>query len=139
MFRHFWADFDNQERDTMEDGWKSCAFFVTSLLTMFGALDRPHSTVKSSIEALEKYGWQKVTEPKPGDVLIWEDTKPTPDDEAVPHVGFYIGQEQAVSTSWQQKTPIKHDWLFRDFTERAVTVIYRGKHLMPDDIKITEN
>jgi hypothetical protein len=57
----------------------------------------------------------------------------------MPHIGFYIGNERAISNSSTQRVPIEHDWRFRETRERTVTAIYRGKHLMPDNIKIVED
>lgn len=139
MFRHFWADFDEERRDTMQDGWTSCAFFVSSVLTIFKAIDGPHSTVISTEEALEKTGWQKVTEPEAGDVLVWEPRQATSEDPEMDHIGFYVGDEMAVSTSWRARTPVKHDYMYRDGAQRAITAIYRGKSLMPDNIKTIDD
>lgn len=136
MFRNYYADFDGVRRDTMNDGETSCAFYVSAVLTIFGAFKSTSSTVTGVVNKLEEAGWQKVDTPEPGDVLVWE--KMVYDDEEHEHIGFYVGDEKAISTSAKAKTPIKHDWLFRDSEERKITAIYRGKHLMPNDIKIIE-
>lgn len=135
MFRHFWADFDGELRDTMQDGWTSSAFFVSSILMMFSTITSLSSTVKSLEEKLVENNWKQVKTPEAGDILIWEESKPTPKDLAMAHVGFYIGEKRAISASWRAKTPIEHDWLFRESKERKIVSIYRGKHLMPDNIK----
>lgn len=140
MFRHFYARIDGEETDTMEDGLKACAFYVSSVLAVFGVLDKPHSLVSSLVAAIEKAGWQKVESgPEPGDVLVWEPARPTPEDEPIDHIGFYIGEERAISNLWRERTPGEHDWLFRGSSERQVVAIYRGKHLMPVDVKTVEN
>lgn len=137
MFRHTYASFDGEQRDTMEDGWKSCAFHVSAILKMFGAIDKTHSTVASTVEALKAANWQAVDidKPQPGDVLVWDKLVLEPGDEPVDHIGFYVGDNKAISNSWRARTPIEHDWLCRDHVERPVVAIYRGQHLMPDDIK----
>lgn len=136
MFRNYYADFDGERRDTMNDGEISCAFYVSGILTIFGVIDSTSSTVEGLAKKLEETGWQKVETPEPGDVLVWE--KKIFDNEEHAHTGFYIGEEKAISTSVKTKTPTKHDWLSRDNEERKITAIYRGKHLMPNDIKIIE-
>lgn len=138
MFRHVWADFDGERRDTMNDGGTSCAFYVSGVLAMFNVIEKPSSTIQSVVDNILKAGWQKVEEPEAGDVIIWEPKVYPPVEEAQEHIGFYVRSEKAISTSWRTKTPILHDYMFRDYEERKIVGIYRGKHLMPDDIKVIE-
>jgi hypothetical protein len=133
MFRNFYADFDGTRRDTMQDGEVSGAFFVSSILTIFNAIKKPSSTVESVIANMQEAGWEEVDNPEAGDVLVWE--KIVVDGEEYPQIGFYVGEDMAISVSSKMKSPFKHDWKYRDYSERSVTTIYRGKHLMPDDIK----
>ena len=136
MFQHYYASFDGGEViDTLEDGRASCAFYVSSILTIFKAVKSTHSTVGSVEQDMKDSGWLLVDAPEAGDVLIYEDITLPTEDEAVPHMGFYIGDEKAVSNSYTQCVPIVHDYKYRDFAERKIRTIYRGKHLMPDDIK----
>lgn len=137
MFRNYYADFDGVRRDTMNDGETSCAFYVSAVLTIFGAFNCTSSTVMGVVKKLEEAGWEKVDTPEPGDVLVWE--KVAFNGEEHEHIGFYVGDEEAISTSTSLKTPVRHDWLFRDHAERKITSIYRGKHLMPDNVKIVED
>lgn len=137
-YQHIWADFDGIRKDTMEDGRASCAFFVSGILAMFNVIDKYHSIVPNVVEAMIKAGWQKVEAPKAGDVLVWDDKVVESGEPAVPHMGFYIGEEKAVSNSASSRAPAVHDYLFRDHEERQIIAIYRGKHLMPDDEKIVE-
>jgi hypothetical protein len=140
MFQHFYATFDGERRDTMNGGYTACAFYVSSILTIFGWLKAPNSVVESVVAKLEETGWQKVAEPEDGDVLVYEEAGVDENDpEPMPHIGFYIGNERAISNSSTQRVPIEHDWRFRETRERTVTAIYRGKHLMPDNIKIVED
>lgn len=136
MFRNYYADFEGVRKDTMNNGETSCAFYVSGILTIFGVISNTSSTVEGLVKKLEETGWQKVDNPETGDVLVWE--KIIFDNEDHAHIGFYIGEEKAISTNTKAKTPVKHDWLFRDYKERKITAIYRGRNLMPDNIKIIE-
>lgn len=49
-----------EETDVLQDGERSCAFFVSGLLTIIGGLDAPHSIVKTISEKLIKQGWEEV-------------------------------------------------------------------------------
>lgn len=135
MFRHFWASIDGVRTDTAQDGWTSCALHVSCILTIFKVVNAPHTTVASVVSDLLESGWQKVEIPEPGDVLIYEPVRATPEDEPMDHIGFYVGNDKAVSTSWRERRPILHDWTFRDRTPRSVTAIYRGRHLFHDSDK----
>lgn len=132
-YRHFHATIDGAEVDTMRDGEVACAYFVSSILTIFGGLDSPSFVVGSVENKLINKGWHVVDSPEPGDILVYEDLKQ--DDEVHAHIGFYIGNDRAVSNSWTTKTPLEHDWLYRDSTERKVTSIYRGQHILIDTMK----
>lgn len=136
MFKSFLAEYNGQLKDGLQEGTLSCAFFVSSILTLWGAIDQPHATVKSTIEAMKKAGWQELSSGealRPGDVILWEKILVEPDDpEPNAHVGFYIGDNQAVSNSSKVKEVIEHDYQFKENGGRKIQAIYRGKHLMPD-------
>ena len=139
MFRNYFAKYDGQLKDGLEDGALSCAFFVSSIATLWGVLDRPHATITSTIEALQKAGWQELSAesiPEAGDILLWEEIKYEPTDKVLhSHIGFYIDNERAVSTNFKTKTVTEHDWQFKDTQLRKVVQIYRGKQLMPNRTK----
>lgn len=115
MFRNFYVELpDGRELDAMSDGSNSCAFFVSSVLTLFKKLDSPHGTVKSTVEDLQRSGWQPVAidDITAGDVLVWE--AQTFEDGSYEHIGFYLGGDQAVSTSWRTKKVVEHHVTFDD-------------------------
>jgi len=91
--------------DVLENGDLSCAFFVTVILHMFGLIKEIHTTVNGTIEDMEKTGWKEVKKPKIGDVLIWEKKKQTKRGGGHRHVGFYIGNEQAISNNFKLGVP----------------------------------
>lgn len=113
MFRNFYIQTsDGNEMDALDDGSNSCAFYVSSVLTLFGKHSGMHGTVKSTVADLQKSGWQAVSEKdmRAGDVLLWNAIEI--DDAWYEHVGFYIGDGRAVSTSWTEKRVVEHDLYF---------------------------
>lgn len=121
-WQNFHAAVDGVEQDVLRGGELSCAYFASSILATFGMIDRSHATVLTIIEKLPEYDWHQVDQPKPGDLLVWENVKIG--NESHSHIGFYIGDDQAISNSSKQKVPIKHDWLFRDDEPRRITSIW---------------
>jgi len=112
-WRNFYALDHGMERDVLRDGVHSCSYFVSSILSMFQLAQSIHMTVDSVVADLEQSGWQEITEPKLGSVLLWEAVD-FGDEGSFTHLGFYIGEEQAISTSSRKRVPAQHDWLYRD-------------------------
>lgn len=120
MFRNFWVFDDGKEKDAMRNGELSCAFYVSSVLTLSGLIEKIHGTVASTTEDMEKSGWHKIKKPRIGSVLIWE--KQTFGDKDHAHIGFYIGRNRAISNSADRGFPIRHDWQFNG--SRKIEAIY---------------
>ncbi len=110
-YRNAFALVDGAKKDIAQDGEYSCAFFASSLLTTFGFIKSLHLTVSGTVRDLEQSGWTTVTEPKPGAVLIWE-SKIDNQGESHKHIGFYVGEHQAISNSSELKTPQQHHWTY---------------------------
>ena len=111
MFRNFYAEVDGKRRDIMRDGDLSCAFFVSSVLVLFGHLKRVHATVKSTVAELERRGWQAVRAPRAGDVLVWEAVRDTRGNLHT-HIGFALGNGLAVSNLSEPGVPMRHSATF---------------------------
>jgi hypothetical protein len=79
--------------DITENGKYSCAIFVTSILYLLDMIDRPHATVRTTIDRLVDNNWEEVNSPQPGDILLWEKL------HNHEHVGFYMSEKVAISTS----------------------------------------
>jgi hypothetical protein len=126
MFRNWYVKTsEHGEFDAMKDGENSCAFYVSGLLKIFDKVSSIHGTVESTIKDLEKSGWQKVDTPQPGDILVWEKQKFVDIWQA--HIGFYIGDNKAVSTSWTKKIVIEHDQNFGEQNRKIEQVLRFGK------------
>lgn len=109
MFKNLYADVDGVKKDVTEDGWLSCAFYVSTILHMFGFNKGVHGTVESTVKDLKENGWVEIDEPVVGSVIVWKPGKTT---NGHSHIGFYIGEGQAISNDSWKKYPIKYDWKF---------------------------
>ncbi len=124
MFRNFYIRTTNgAEMDALSDGSNSCAFYVSSVLTLFGKHSGVHGTVKSTAADLGHSGWQQVDEAdmQAGDVIVWDAVEL--EGEFYEHVGFYIGDNRAVSTSWTEKKVVEHDLYFEG--ARTIGSVFR--------------
>lgn len=110
MFKNGYAEFDGVKKDVVNDGELSCAIFVSSILKIFSLIDEPHATVKSTVVKMEAAGWQKTEELKPGCVLVWEEK--VIDGQPHFHIGFYVGDNEAVSNSTEAKVIAKHHYTY---------------------------
>ena len=112
MFQNFYAEVDGKKQDIMRAGELSCAFFVSSITTLFDLTKKNHGTVKGVEKDLLESGWQEIENPKIGSVIIWDEMDF--DGEKHKHIGFYMGNEQAISNSYFKKVPKRHHWTFND-------------------------
>lgn len=96
--------------DVLNDGMYSCAFFVSSVLYLFNAIDKPHATVASVKDAFKKDpNWQEIPSDKieAGDVIFWEKIK-FDDGSENAHIGFAINHQEAISTDYKNKVIARH-------------------------------
>ena len=103
----FFAQVDGKKKDILKNGDLSCAFFVSSILVMFGLMKRIHMTVKSTVKDMEENGWYEIKNLKPGSVILWEEKEQKKGSRHF-HLGFYVGNNRAVSNRWEHKEPIIH-------------------------------
>ena len=124
MFRNFYIETSEGIEDALSDGDNSCAFFVSSVLTILKQLTGVHGTIKNTIEDLRKNNWQEVSEQDlcPGDVIVWSAMEF--EDGAYEHIGFYTGDNKAVSTSQREKRVAEHDLHFGD-VNRPIEYVFR--------------
>lgn len=126
MFRNFFIEEDGATRDVFNNGEHSSSYFAGSVLCLFGQQDKPHATVASTVRDLEDHGWVKVarSDIKEGDVIVWEPIE-FDDEPGVTHahIGFYIGNNQAISNDYKKGNPHIHDL---ESGGRKIEAIYSG-------------
>ncbi|HLD81874.1 MAG TPA: NlpC/P60 family protein [Patescibacteria group bacterium] len=125
IFRSVFVNDENgREYDVLRGGELSCAYFVSFVLRAFNLIDAPHSTVATTLARMKKAGWHAVSahESRSGDVVVWEPV-PSADGETHAHIGFYLGNEIAVSNNSQTRVPAKHHMTFKG--KRSITHIFR--------------
>lgn len=111
MFQHLWADDGNQKLDLVRDGELSCAIFVSSILKLFDLIGSKHATVDSTIKDMLASGWKEVKLDKIelGDVIVWNILSDK-NNQSHGHIGFYIGDQKAVSNSRKLRYIVRHGW-----------------------------
>jgi hypothetical protein len=110
MFQTIYAEVNGKKTDITKDGDLSCAFFVSGILSMFDLADRVHATVKGTVKAMETAGWKETKKLKPGVVIKWG---PSTDGSFThDHLGFYLGDDQAISNIHYRRTPGRHHFTF---------------------------
>jgi hypothetical protein len=126
LFRNFYAKVNGKKEDIMRNGDLSCAFYASSILALFKLIKEVHGTVDSTVKDLKKAGWEETNKPLIGSVLVWEkiDFKNSGPHK---HIGFFIGNNKAISNSFKLGYPIEHHWTFKD--QRKVEMILRNKKL----------
>ena len=110
-FRNAYAMVNGKKTDITKNGDSSCAFFASSILVIFKLIKEIHVTVSGTIKDMKKHSWEEVDKPKEGCVLIWKEKET---GEKHKHIGFYIGNNKAVSNNPKKKCPTKHRWNIYD-------------------------
>ncbi len=126
LFKNLWAEVDGEKKDILVDGDLSCAQFVSGILYLFKLITDRHATVDGTVKDLEQSNWTKITSPKKGCILVWENIL-YPDGQEHKHIGFYIGDGLAISNSPADKSPQTHHWTYGEKTEksyRKITAMY---------------
>jgi hypothetical protein len=93
---------------------------------LFKFINNTHATVVSTIKDLKDSGWHKIKTLKLGAVLAWE-PQDFHEGNVHAHIGFYIGDDQAISNNWKKKTPQIHHYTSNG--KRQVAAIYWNKKL----------
>lgn len=125
MFRSFYVRTDQLgEFDALGGGQSSCAFYVSGVLTMFNKIKGVHGTVANTEEDMVQSGWFPVLEEEiqEGDVVVWSELPTVHGQQA--HIGFYIGDDRAISASSLERTIVEHDLYFGD-VHRGISRLYR--------------
>jgi hypothetical protein len=126
MFRNYVAKVDSVRRDITEDGDKSCAFFVSSVLSMFGLLRTSEVTVHRTLKAMQRAGWKEIRTPRVGCVIVWKEVQ-NAQGTLRKHIGFYIGDDKAISNSSLRGVPVKHS--YKSYKGRGILTMLWHKNL----------
>lgn len=123
MFRNFFALHEGKKQDLVRNGELSCAFFVSSILCQFKLIKEVHLTVTGTQKDLEESGWRVIERDTfcKGCVVVWG-SKTYEDGETHEHIGFYVGNNKAVSTNTNTGEVSLHDLEFDE--DRSVEKIY---------------
>lgn len=125
IFKDFYGSIDGEERNLTEKGILSCAYFVSGILRLFDLAEEVHLTVRGTITDLEKSGWRKINKPKIGCIIVWGDQKTDGNTHA--HIGFYVGNDKAISNSSSKRQVSLHDLTFGG--TREITGFYWNKKI----------
>ncbi len=112
MFQNLYAKVDGKEQDILKNGDLSCAIFVSIILHTFELVKTPHATVLGLLKDMERSGWKKSRKLNKGDVIVWEPEDQTGDGVKHSHIGFYIGNEKAISNSTTKRVIAKHHYTY---------------------------
>ncbi len=118
QYRNFFIEDNGQEKDILENGKNSCAYFVSSLLKEFNLLNEIHTTIDGLVNDLSS-NWEEVSvlEAQEGDILIWKK------EGQYGHIGFALSNNQAISNSTEKGVPHQHS---QDFDgTRPISEIFR--------------
>lgn len=121
MWANNYALINGRKEDIVHNGATSCAFFVTSILKIFNLIKELHLTVKSAEKDLKESNWKEIKVPSKipeGSIIIWEEQlqadKELRKREKHYHIGFYIGQDKAVSLWAYHNFPVIHHWTYNN-------------------------
>lgn len=122
LFRHVYVinKHTQLEQDTLQDGKLACAYFVSCILTLHGLIDKPHSTVRTTLEKMKEAGWTKAKEPVPGAIVYW------PSQEEHGHLGFYLGAGECMSNSTSKHVPVQHGLTLSDGREPSAFYVHNA-------------
>lgn len=122
LFKNFYVK-NNQGKkiDVMRNGEVSCAFYVSSILVILRLIKQAHGRVDITVEDMKFSGWKKIKNLKIGAVIVW-DKFDFGEGEPREHIGFYIGNNQAISNSYKKHCPIKHSLTYGG--KRKIKAIY---------------
>ncbi|MDP3142863.1 MAG: hypothetical protein Q8N14_02805 [Candidatus Omnitrophota bacterium] len=132
MFRNSYAKINDKKTDILQNGMLSCAFFVSSILVLFKLIKEIHGTVDGTVRDLEQSDWKKIKKPKIGSVIVWEKID-FGNKNFHKHIGFYIGNNKAISTNGFKKgQPSVHHWIYgikRNKPVRKIEAIFWNKKI----------
>ena len=122
MFRHIYVLDDDKEKDILEGGELSCAYYVSCILKLFNLINQeisPHAMTGGLIKNILNNGWKETKKLKIGNIILWEEKL------GHQHLGFYLGKDMAISHRDEKKTPIIHHYTYEG--KRKIIKIFTHK------------
>lgn len=112
------GEIGGETKNLTEEGKLSCAYFVSCLLKIFDLIDCLHLTVDGIVDEMEAR-WKEVdsSDISAGDIIVWEEL------ESHRHIGFYLENGQAVSTSVKKRQVVIHDNIL--YGQRTIEKVFR--------------
>ncbi|HUX80924.1 MAG TPA: hypothetical protein VMV38_01220 [Candidatus Paceibacterota bacterium] len=118
IYRNLYFHSNGTLVDILDDGDLSCAFFVTTILYLFGLITERHTTVKSALEDIRKSGWYEIKEPRAGALIHWDYNKKDDGTQGKHHhLGFYIDAEHAISNDSPSRVVAVHHPTYGTFPD----------------------
>ena len=133
IFRDVFVKINGKKTNATDHGKTACAVFVSNILLLFsefGLIKKAHSMIAGTLTDMESCGWEKTSDPRVGCVILWEERERN--GESNKHLGFYLGNNEAISNSPDLGVPEVHHWTFgmRDGQPvRKVEAMYWHKRL----------
>jgi len=120
QYRSLYVCSPNGSKDVIGDGDLACAYFVSSILTLFGLMnDGIHTTVDETVHDLESSGWEKIQSPRPGCIVVWG-KKFRSIGLGHRHIGFCVDADTAVSNDFASGSPRRHLLLEKDVSGQLI-------------------
>jgi len=119
-FANVWAMVGKQRKDLTQGGKLSCAYFVSSVLKIFGLIKEVHLTVSGTLNDMQKSGWFEIKDTKAGAVLLWEKKR------GHYHLGFYLGKNLAISNNSKTKDIRKHHFTYQG-KRKIIKIFWHNK------------
>lgn len=110
VYRSLYFKVKRNPWDVLGNGNLSCAYFVSTILRHFDLIKDWRTSVDELVAEMKKNGWRPIKKPKIGSVIVWGSRYFSDSGERHGHIGFYIGNGWAVSTSSKKRCPVIHHW-----------------------------
>lgn len=107
MFRNLYALVDGKSQDILDNGDRSCALVVSTVLVGFRLVQAVHATVSATIADMEASGWKRISKPRAGCVVVWDVNT---NGRAHQHIGFYRRPGLAISNNSETGVPKQHPY-----------------------------
>jgi hypothetical protein len=111
LFRNTFAHLEDIESDITKDGHLSSGKLVSSILYLNKLIHDMHVTVEGTEKDMRENDWQETNNLKAGEVLIWEPVRGQ-EGNLRTHIGFYLGDEEAMSNNGTTGFPEIHHYTF---------------------------